>query len=135
MPLAAAPDKADDAFELVDADDFDDLSDDDVEDLLFQFDRAGKAKPSALVPHLQAMVDGLKAGTAVLVDVRPVAEWNDGHLPFASTGRSRTCVARPKCRMQTQSSGSICTRASARRRRRPRRRAYCRPPAGKARRR
>jgi rhodanese-related sulfurtransferase len=83
VPLAAVPDKADDAFELVDADDFDDLSDDDVEDLLFQFDRAGKAKPSALAPHLQAMVDGLKAGTAVLVDVRPVAEWNNGHLPFA----------------------------------------------------
>lgn len=70
-------------FRLAASDEHDDnLSDEDTEELLFQFDSAGKPKAWVLQPHLRNMVEDLKNG-ATLLDVRPLSAWKAGHLPAA----------------------------------------------------
>ena len=53
------------SFELVDIEDFDDLTDDDVEDLLFQFDDDGKAKSgTAAAKVLDAQAEQIRHAAA-----------------------------------------------------------------------
>jgi hypothetical protein len=70
---------------LDDDDDDDSFTDDDVENLFFLFDESGAAKPWAIKPHLQAMVQEVKAGDAMLLDCRPEASWQAGHLQLATS--------------------------------------------------
>ena len=85
----------DDLLPPLDLDDFDldfddddeidvsSLSEDEVEDLLFNFDESGLAKPWALKPHLSTMLEGLREGNAALIDVRPQEAFIKGHLEMA----------------------------------------------------
>jgi len=62
----------------------DDISDDDVEDLFFLFDARGAAKPWAVPPHLQALIDAVALGRAKLLDVRPVEAWRLSSISLAT---------------------------------------------------
>ena len=66
-------------------DDDDAISDEDVEDLFFMFDSKGSPKAWAVKPHLQTMVDEIKSGDAMLLDIRSAAAWKAGHLNIATS--------------------------------------------------
>lgn len=69
----------------VDDDDDESISDDDVENLFFLFDDKGSAKPWAVKPHVQGMLQEIERGAAILLDVRPASAWKVGHLEMATS--------------------------------------------------
>jgi len=61
-----------------------DVRNEDAEDIMFRFTADGEPKPWALKPHLRVMLDEVRDGRAVLLDVRSEAQWAKGHLSIAT---------------------------------------------------
>lgn len=76
----------DDDFDDEDSEDpfIDDVRDEDAEDIIFRFTADGKPKAWALKPHLKTMLEEVRSGRAMLLDVRNDAQWAKGHLEIAT---------------------------------------------------
>lgn len=61
----------------------DELREGEVEDVMFRFTAEGEPKPWALKPHLRQMMENVRAGKALLLDVRPRDAWEVGHVDGA----------------------------------------------------
>lgn len=90
MSAAVAEEDDDDDDDFADGDEdsdepfVEDVRNEDAEDMLFRFTPDGTPKAWALKPHLRVMLDEVRAGSALLLDVRNEAQWAKGHLDIAT---------------------------------------------------